>query len=576
MTPNVLLETKPIGQIKGNFFVPDYQRGYRWTCSQVEALLNDIWDSSERKEETYCLQPIVIKKLNEDNKYELIDGQQRFTTILILLNYIKRRNLPIDILFELEYQTRGKTKDFLNNINEKQANDNIDFFHIFEADKSIDNWLNNKFNGDFNQITYSLFKLIEFLLNHVKVIWYEVGEEEDSIALFTRLNIGKIGLTNAELVRALLLKRISNEHDEDKKQVEMSIQWDNIEKELRGENNELWSFITKKLPESYPTRIEILFEMMSGIKDSERRDYDTFYWFEKEIKEKGVDKVWLNIQHDFLQIKEWYIDNEFYHKIGYLISSGDKTINEIFELAKGKRKSEFRSELDVFIAESINFKMEEDETYRDLSYENDKWKISRILLLFNIQSIIQEGAYQRFPFSKYNSSEWSLEHIHAQQSQGLNNNKLQVEWIEMHINSIKSVSHEEANQDLIKEMEFIVQNGDVENRNVFDRIFNDVCNALSEDGDNDYIHTLSNMALLTRNDNAALNNSTFDVKRNMIVEMDQRGAFIPYCTKMVFLKYYTPSNENQVHFWGKNDRDAYIEAMSNVLHPYLSLINKTM
>ena len=116
----------------------------------------------------------------------------------------------------------------------------------------------------------------------------------------------------------------------------------------------------------------------------------------------------------------------------------------------------------------------------------------------------------------------------------------------------------------------------LDSMNVFDNIFNEVCNVLSEDGDSEYIHTLSNMALLKKNDNAALNNSTFDVKRNKIVEMDQKGAFIPYCTKMVFLKYYTPSNDNQVHFWGKKDRDAYLAAMAKVLKPYLTIINKSL
>ena len=97
---------------------------------------------------------------------------------------------------------------------------------------------------------------------------------------------------------------------------------------------------------------------------------------------------------------------------------------------------------------------------------------------------------------------------------------------------------------------------------------------MSEDTNYAYIDTLSNMALLSKDDNSALNNETFDVKRNMIVDMDRRGAFIPYCTKMVFLKYYTPSGENQIHFWGQKDREAYIKAMENILNPYLALINK--
>jgi len=577
MDANVLLETRPIGEIKGIFYVPNYQRGYRWTSSQVEALLNDIWDSSVRKQETYCLQPIVIKRLRAMDSYELIDGQQRFTTLLILLNFIKREYVPrTEIKYSLEYETRTNTSAFLNNITEEDAHSNIDFYHIFKANECMRNWANKTFNGDDNAIGDAMFQLRGYLFNNTKVIWYEVSDDEDSIALFTRLNIGKIGLTNAELIRALLLKRNADGTDVDKKQIEMSIQWDNIEKELRSEKDELWSFICRKSPSLYPTRIEILFEMMSGLKDEERRDYDTFYWFENEIKDKGLDEVWRSIQLNFLQIKEWYSDNEFYHKIGYLISSGHKTIRDIFELARGKRKSTFRSELNGLIAESINFKMKDDETYRDLSYEADKWKISRILLLFNVESIIKEGAYQRFPFSKYNSFEWSLEHIHAQQSEGLKNTKLQLEWISMHIDSVKAVSLNNENGELISRMETIVASENIESRNVFDNIFNEVCTVLSEDGDSEYIHTLSNMALLTKNDNAALNNSTFDVKRNMIVEMDQKGAFIPYCTKMVFLKYYTPSNDNQVHFWGKKDRDAYLKAMEETLNPYFSIINKTM
>lgn len=61
------------------------------------------------------------------------------------------------------------------------------------------------------------------------------------------------------------------------------------------------------------------------------------------------------------------------------------------------------------------------------------------------------------------------------------------------------------------------------------------------------------LALLNTADNAALNNSTFDVKRNDIIQMDKKGQYIPFCTKMVFLKYYTPSAENQLHFWGQAD-----------------------
>ena len=77
------------------------------------------------------------------------------------------------------------------------------------------------------------------------------------------------------------------------------------------------------------------------------------------------------------------------------------------------------------------------------------------------------------------------------------------------------------------------------------------------------------MALLSSSDNAALNNSTFDVKRNEIINKDKSGEYIPFCTRMVFLKYYTPSADNQLHFWGHADRVEYVNAINTVLKDYL-------
>ena len=52
--------------------------------------------------------------------------------------------------------------------------------------------------------------------------------------------------------------------------------------------------------------------------------------------------------------------------------------------------------------------------------------------------------------------------------------------------------------------------------------------------------------------------------------MDKKGDYIPYCTRMVFLKYYTPSDKNQLHFWGYSDRVAYINAINKKLEKYLA------
>jgi hypothetical protein len=93
---------------------------------------------------------------------------------------------------------------------------------------------------------------------------------------------------------------------------------------------------------------------------------------------------------------------------------------------------------------------------------------------------------------------------------------------------------------------------------------------LSDKSEEDLTHSLSNMALLSESQNSALNNSLFDAKRREIIEMDRRGEFIPYCTRNVFLKYYTAPDKIQMAKWSEADREGYVAAMNRVLKTYLS------
>ena len=574
-TNNVILEDKKVIDIVGQFFVPNYQRGYRWGESQVKTLLSDLWNkaSASEKQVDYCLQPLVVRKrpLKEDGtqEYELIDGQQRLTTLYILFSYMKASGLPMaENKFTLDYETRPGTATFLKNMTESGADKNIDFYHIWSARKSIGEWFGETFSGDLSRQVAALFKLYTYIVEHVQVIWYEVGAGEDPNLLFTRLNIGRIKLTNAELIKALFLRRSDNVGDEPR-QIEIAAQWDAMERQLCADGDEFWYFLTRSDPRKYPTRIEFLFDMMADKCEGEREEYFTFFAFDKLISDKGAEEVWREIVENFLRMKEWYEDKVFYHKIGYLISTGSQTMKDVFEMAKERRKSELEALLDARIAASI--KKESRDSYLELSYDKpqDKYCISKMLLLFNVQSILNEKVYQRFPFSKYNNNEWSLEHIHAQQSEGLKTAEVQRDWMRTHLDSLKEISAEGENVELIAKMTAAIENETFIPQSDFEKVHSEVVVRLSAGTDLEYIHTLSNMALLTKGDNAALSNSTFDVKRNEIVRLDRKGAFIPYCTKMVFLKYYTPSKDNQVHFWGAKDRDAYLKAIFQVLDPYL-------
>ena len=559
MNGEIKLDTKLVGDIKGDFYIPSYQRGYRWGETEVVRLLDDIYSTEGKR--NYCLQPVVVRKSGD--RYELIDGQQRLTTIYLIYRFMHEESFGFidEPRFNLSYETREKSEDFLKLMDESRKEENIDFWFLCTAYESIRKWFSEKDRKS------TLTNVNKYFDEIVKIIWYEVGESEDAIGLFTRLNIGKIPLTNAELVKAMFLSKDTDENIDKEKQEEISLQWDNMEKELH--NNSLWYFLTNKTSAVYQTRIDLVLDLISGKPADNREKYYTFFRFDEMRQTKKIDSIWRSIQQTFLVLKDWHGNHQLYHKIGYLIASGTLTLQKIFDISRDKTKDDFRNSLDDFIRDSIRIKG----NYSDLSYEKtqDRRKITTLLLLFNVESVRRNGEHsQWFPFDKYKFGRdgnvtWSLEHIHAQQSEGLRTQEMWKKWLELHI-SVKSVS--DTPDELIGLMKSAIAKEKLE-RQEFDAIQQKVVELLSVKGNTEYLHSIANMALLSTADNAALNNSTFDVKRNEIIKMDKAGQYIPFCTRMVFLKYYTPSEDNQLHFWGHTDRVAYVDAMNKVLANYL-------
>ncbi|MCR5193558.1 MAG: DUF262 domain-containing protein [Bacteroidales bacterium] len=546
---NVVLGEKYVADIKGEFFVPSYQRGYRWEKVQTEALLNDIYYNGAQP---YCLQPIVVRH-RSDGRLELIDGQQRLTTIYIIYKYIQ--NVFPDHVkpnFTIDYETRKETATFFDRMDDEQlASKNIDFFFINKAHQTVAEWFRQR-------DIFVVSDFVKYLKEYVRVIWYELpeGNESDSIGLFTRLNIGRIPLTNAELVKALFLCR--NDHVNYDKQMEIALQWDRMERDLHNEN--LWYFLTRRSPEDYPTRIELIFDFMAGKDQNERDSFFTFTWFSRQ--RDNLLSLWNDIVTYFFRLKEWFYNDDIYHHVGYLVAVGHCSIPQLKSATENMRKSEIKDYLTQQIRESVD----SHDDYRDLQYTkpNQKQLMSNILLLFNVVSLIRNGHGSRFPFREWNTKTWSLEHIHAQQSEGLNTVEKWHEWLSEHLDSVLSIKGE---CELTTEMRDAIEK-DISGPQ-FNQLSVKVTNALSEGSDTDYIHTLSNMALLNCGDNSVLSNSLFDVKRSKIVEMDKQGRFIPYCTKMVFMKYYTTDSNVSYHFWGETDRKAYINEIYNTLKPYL-------
>ena len=589
------LTVKKVGEIKGTFVIESYQRGYRWTEEEIKFLLEDINELPNGQ--TYCLQPVVVKDV--DCVYELIDGQQRMTTLYLIMKYL---SAYIDIQYSIEYTTRksnGKTmgsKELLENIdriNLSSPSFNIDELFIKNAYAYIQEW--------FKSDKACMMNFALKLQNYITIIWYEVDAIESSVNIFTRLNIGKISLTNAELVKALFLSRGRKEANvyqgnpygiDDKKQHEIALEWDAMEKELH--DAKFWAFITNEDASKYPIRMELFFDIMEK-KPNKESNFYTFNRFYEQFR-KSVNKfdTWETIVRYFQQLKEWYKDFNLYHQIGYLIAVGENS-KDLLDLSmnpeKPLKKSQFKEEVLKKIRNSVIFtqKNEKDESeiidYADLSYERHEAFIHTLLLLFNVETIRQKGdENNRFPFERYKKQgTWSLEHIHAQNSEGLKTEEEWRYWLDAHKKSLveikgtyqKSDSEYIRIESVIQEIKKVMAHIDDKNykgsiRDEFAAVSPSVIDILFEGNDKTQMHTLSNMALLTVGENAALSNSTFDVKRSKIIEMDKKGEYIPVCTKNVFMKYYSTS-DTKLHFWSHDDRKCYIEAINEVLYHHTDI-----
>lgn len=237
---------------KGSFRIPTYQRGYRWTQDEVEKLLNDIYEFSTdetNSSEYYCLQPIVVKK-TEEGWYRIVDGQQRITTISLILGAISKKLSQNESKITINYEVTDDNKALDENYKGK-ASDVI----VKWMEKCI---LNRK------------DKLDEFkknLLECTKVIWYELDEVENEHKVFERLNVGKIPLTSAELIKAALLNSKNFTRDSELSKIQLALQWDEVEHTLQ--DDAFWCFLSNDTDKT-STRIDRIFELYYAETDSGR------------------------------------------------------------------------------------------------------------------------------------------------------------------------------------------------------------------------------------------------------------------------------------------------------------------
>lgn len=569
-------------EYKREFFIPSYQRGYRWGKIQVEKLLDDILKFSENKskDEFYPLQPIVVFKDENNNKFELIDGQQRLTTIYIILKYIENiinkikqqkeeleklkdiigscfgniRNLTIGELPTITYETRDSEK-FLKDISEKIDNSNPNFYYMSSAYKTIKEWFSK------NSINFELF--MNILLNDVKVIWYEIeaSDEKTKRDIFARLNIGKIELTNAELIRALLLNNI---HDY-KQQIEIGYELDKIEYSLRDEL--FWYFLEEK---DRDTKIDLIYELLADsyknkLEEKEQKKFNkkldtkySFYVFEYLINSKkkiNKNEILQDVKRYFRYLEEWFIDREFYHKIGYLLTIKSERLFNFIQKYEISNKQDFRNFLNDIIKENLKY-IEIDE----LQYGKDSAKIRKVLLLFNIQTILNnENITYKFNFNKFKNRKNNddIEHIRSQTDPDIEGKKRK-EWIEAIFKFFGK------NRKIEIALESYLKN-DKKFKNFYNRL--SIKFGENKNFDEKLKDCIGNLTLLDSGINRSYGNTFFPIKRAIILVKEREGIFIPPCTKDVFLKTYSNKISNMME-WDENDIKSYQQKIKEYIENF--------
>lgn len=557
------------------FFIPDYQRGFRWSPLQVRQLLDDIREFTQRQnpqpKEFYCLQPLVIKARSNTGDFEVVDGQQRLTTLLLIMRHFNERLAERfrQTLFRLHYKTRPSLDAFLDDPSEGAANGNVDFYHLFHAIKTIEDW--------FEERDSEVEKIKDALLNQTKIIWFQLTDSDNPVDAFARLNVGKIPLTNDELIRALFLRR-SDPGDKDATSLQLRIayEWDQLEKALQSDA--FWYFLSNQ-PGKSENRIGFLFDLVARadglLPEAEGDTYAIFYTFNQRLKMPSVtvEGEWQKVKRLYLLLEEWFEDRVLYHMVGFLISQ-KMAIIDIMSLSADCTKSDFVQQLRMEIFKRIIGEAMPDQPVRaavrecvanrleELTYFSNREKIRALLLLFNLATLLQNRRSNlRFQFDSFKSEHWDIEHIRSVSDDRPERHHERRQWLENSLRYLESKDAEEELRENIREFLELSQANAV--NEVFDPLYQRVVEYFHEANSGEAEQGISNLTLLDESTNRSYKNAPFAVKRQRLLDLDKAGIFVPLCTRNVFLKCYSHQVDNMM-FWGEDDRNGYLAAITDV------------
>ena len=458
------------------FTIPAYQRGYKWKTNDIEQLLNDInaFQTHVDDDVFYCLQNITL--VRADSSYNVVDGQQRLTTLALMLSYLGETEL---IKGKLQYNIRKETQQFLekyifsqelNNFKNNQPNSRLlewdeldikdddeynyqDIFYLYNAYRSIQRW----FTGHDDVKS----EMIGKIKNKVKLIVNlpQISSCQE-LELFDNLNGKRVSLDGADLIRAMIITRVARKEVEDiadttkhdvmlnENRVKNGLKLDEISKWwCKKERQDFYGVFVKNINSKgenivfdnlkYP--IDILYKLYiqtSVASESLSVDRDIckgsgtikLQYFESS---ENIVKVFSQIQDVQRLVEYWYDDPDLYHLVQYSAIYLKKTFNELTNLWYNNNRTSFISALKDEIKKNDNIKLalqttdengnslsEEQINFNENWYKGDNTDMMPIMVLYDIIRIMK-SKNTKFPIANLDPSHFvavkeDKEHIFPQ------------------------------------------------------------------------------------------------------------------------------------------------------------------
>lgn len=555
------------------YHIASYQRGYKWGSDEngaVSILLEDLKTAflkskNNQRMSDYYLQYITLKK-DEQTKYlEVIDGQQRLTTLSIFLSVFSTiLDIPNIAHARLDYAVRSNFfKNYIYNKNEldklltMQWNhvnglvfdehtiiNNQDTFYIFHALKKTNTFL----------LTFDRMELEEFynyILHHVLII-VNVVEHVSSERVFSNLNSNKVPLTESELIKALFITRYGRLNQGIEKKTFREVQeqrlvlgrrWDEIENWVNDER--VKSFYFNKNVDPMFGFLTLVAKSIENKKFEERTNHNELFNFFNDI---DIVKIKEQLYHVYWILKDWLDDSIIYNRLGFIFfhRGAKKDISDYIDQFNYNSKQIFYNLLLEEIKQLLAIDIE------GVDYAEDREAIHKILLAVNVFS-----SDKKFDFYKFLDEKWTLEHIFPQTPEGKKN--ILTDQDKKYIIDLVNKEDKKRVKELLAK----------EKRNKNEK--DEYKEALIKSG---YIHSLGNLCLLSNVDNILNGCGFYEEKRTKILKRIKNGGFVPSHTIEVFTKSIFEEQPGDFTRWTKENIESHRLVLGERLEELLKELSK--